>query len=102
MRNRFFDIVVAASKSSRYGIGLNNTLPWNSKKEMNLFKEITVNGFNKKNSTNVNTSNIVIMGRKTFESIPQKFRPLNVTAWKLIRNICTVFTFEKIEIIFSS
>ena len=76
MRNRFFDIVVAASKSSRYGIGLNNTLPWNSKKEMNLFKEITVNGFNKKNSTNVNTSNIVIMGRKTFESIPQKFRPL--------------------------
>ena len=86
MRNRFFDIVVAASKSSRYGIGLNNTLPWNSRKEMNLFKEITVNGFNKKNTDNINKTNIVIMGRKTFESIPSKFRPLKNRVNMVISN----------------
>lgn len=37
-------------------IGNNNTMPWSIPEDLNLFKEIT-------------TDNIVIMGRKTFQSI---------------------------------
>lgn len=44
-------------------IGLDNTLPWRIPEEMKNFKELT-------------TGNVVIMGRKTYESIPEKYRPL--------------------------
>jgi dihydrofolate reductase/thymidylate synthase len=83
MKNRFFDIIVATSKLSKYGIGKNNTLPWNSKKEMNLFRELSINSFFKKISVN---NNIVIMGRNTFESIPEKFRPLKSRVNMIISN----------------
>lgn len=63
--SKYFDIVVATTK--KYGIGLNNTLPWNSRLEMNLFRKITTSG---------NSNNIVIMGRKTYDSIPRQFKPL--------------------------
>lgn len=56
-----FSIIVAASKN--LGIGYEGKLPWKLKGDMNYFKKIT-------------TDNIVIMGRKTYESIPDKFRPL--------------------------
>ena len=39
-------------------IGINNKLPWNSPSDLKNFKEITQNG-------------IIIMGRKTFESLPK-------------------------------
>lgn len=42
-----------------YGIGLNNRIPWDNKSEMQFFRRVTIN-------------NIVIMGRKTYESLPQK------------------------------
>jgi dihydrofolate reductase len=54
-------IIVAMTKNRV--IGNNGTLLWNLKEDMKLFKELT-------------TNNIVIMGRKTWESIPKKFRPL--------------------------
>ena len=44
-------------------IGLDNTLPWRIPEEMKNFKELT-------------TGNVVIMGRNTYESIPEKYRPL--------------------------
>lgn len=50
-------IVVASSLNGC--IGVNNTLPWSLPRDMKHFKEITNSGEN----------NIVIMGRKTFESI---------------------------------
>ncbi|KAI5949308.1 DFR1 [Candida jiufengensis] len=62
-------IIVAALKPS-YGIGYNGTLPWRLKKEMAFFKRVT------SNTINSNKRNAVIMGRKTWESIPNKFRPL--------------------------
>jgi dihydrofolate reductase/thymidylate synthase len=83
MRNKLFDIIVATSKLSKYGIGLNNSLPWNSRKEMNLFKELSINSFFKKDNSN---DNIVIMGRNTFESIPEKFRPLKSRINMIISN----------------
>jgi dihydrofolate reductase len=45
------------------GIGKNNDLMWHLPSDMRFFKETTLN-------------QIVVMGRKNFESIPEKFRPL--------------------------
>lgn len=45
------------------GIGRNNDLMWHLPKDMRFFKETT-------------TGHIVVMGRKNFESIPEKYRPL--------------------------
>ncbi|CEF62087.1 Dihydrofolate reductase [Strongyloides ratti] len=52
------------------GIGKNNTLPWDIPNEMAHFQKTTttVNDNNKRNA--------VIMGRKCWESIPEKYRPL--------------------------
>lgn len=46
-----------------HGIGKNNDLMWHLPSDMRFFKETTLN-------------QIVVMGRKNFESIPEKFRPL--------------------------
>jgi len=56
-----FSIIVAVDKNR--GIGKDNALPWRLKQEMKYFKEMT-------------TGNVVIMGRNTWESIPEKYRPL--------------------------
>lgn len=60
-------IIVAALKPS-YGIGNKGKLPWRLRKEMAYFKRVTLR--------TTHTQNAVIMGRKTWESIPVKFRPL--------------------------
>ena len=44
-------------------IGLNNTLPWHLPEDLKHFKETTL-------------GKPVIMGRKTWDSLPEKFRPL--------------------------
>jgi dihydrofolate reductase len=54
-------IVVAHSKEN--AIGINNDIPWRIPSDLKNFKKITSGG-------------IVIMGRKTFDSIPDKFKPL--------------------------
>ena len=58
------NIVVAACKNR--GIGFKNKLPWKLTKEMKYFKELTIGEKN----------NAVVMGRKTWLSIPEKNRPL--------------------------
>lgn len=62
--------IVAASSVSR-GIGYNGKLCWNIPQDMAHFKRIT------SNIPKPGTKNAVIMGRKTWESIPAKFRPLS-------------------------
>lgn len=52
------------------GIGKKNELPWYIKEDIKFFREKTLEIKNKKKI------NCVIMGRKTYESIPQKYRPL--------------------------
>ncbi|GJJ76833.1 dihydrofolate reductase [Entomortierella parvispora] len=71
MSLRSFAIVVAADLAN--GIGLNGTLPWRLRKDMAFFAKLT-----SKTSASSPPSaiNACIMGRKTWESIPQKFRPL--------------------------
>jgi len=50
----------------KLGIGLDGNLPWRLSQEMKHFTKMTKSGGN----------NAVLMGRKTWESIPTKFRPL--------------------------
>lgn len=61
-----FDIVVACD--NKLGIGKAGSLPWRLKKDMANFRKITTE--HKENQ------NAVVMGRITWESIPEKFRPL--------------------------
>lgn len=44
-------------------IGKENTIPWHCPADLKRFKDLTM-------------GNIVVMGRKTYESIPEKYRPL--------------------------
>ena len=61
-------IVAACGKS--LGIGKNGQLPWQLRREMKHFASLT------STTKDPNLCNAVIMGRKTWESIPVKFRPL--------------------------
>ncbi len=63
-----FHIIVACNINN--GIGKNNNLLYKLKDDMNYFKSITTKVIDKEKK------NAVIMGRKTYESIPKKFRPL--------------------------
>ncbi|KAJ3351204.1 hypothetical protein GGF32_004424 [Allomyces javanicus] len=67
---RDFSMVVAATRSG--GIGKGGTIPWRLPKDMAYFKMITTKAF----QPGTKQQNAVIMGRKTWESIPAKFRPL--------------------------
>ena len=60
-------LIVAATKTN--GIGQKSRLPWRLSKEMAYFKRITCNAPEGR-------INAVLMGRKTWESIPAKFKPL--------------------------
>jgi dihydrofolate reductase/thymidylate synthase len=51
------------------GIGVNNQLPWRIPRDTKYFRELTT-------GTDEGQNNAVIMGRKTWESIPTKYRPL--------------------------
>ncbi|EMR11782.1 dihydrofolate reductase [Pneumocystis murina B123] len=64
-------LIVALTTS--YGIGRSNSLPWKLKKEMVYFKRVTsfVPAFD-----SFEWMNVVLMGRKTWESLPLQFRPL--------------------------
>lgn len=63
-----FAIVVAADEAD--GIGKNGKLPWHLKGDMAYFKRLTTE------PPEPGVQNAVIMGRRTWESIPDRFRPL--------------------------
>ena len=63
-----FQLVVAATR--KLGIGKAGSMPWKLPGDMAYFKEIT------SKTADSGKQNAVIMGRKTWESIPPKFRPL--------------------------
>lgn len=65
---RPYQVVVAATRDM--GIGMDGKLPWNLPSDLRYFKELTT-------TTSVDgRRNAVIMGRKTWESIPPKYQPL--------------------------
>ncbi len=57
------DLTIIVAVSENNVIGNNNQIPWRISQDLKRFKELTLN-------------HPVIMGRKTYESIPEKFRPL--------------------------
>ncbi len=57
------DLTIIAAVSENNVVGINGKIPWRIKEDIIRFKELTLN-------------HPVIMGRKTYESIPGKFRPL--------------------------
>lgn len=63
-----FSIIVATD--SQNGIGKKGDLPWQLSKDMAFFKQIT------SYTEREGKKNAVIMGHKTWKSIPDKFRPL--------------------------
>ena len=65
-------LVVAASQ--QLGIGLAGQLPWRLPGDMAAFKRITTT--TAATAARSGTTNAVVMGRKTWDSIPAKFRPL--------------------------
>ena len=58
-----------AAADAKFGIGKDNTLPWDFKEDMQFFHSKT-------STTTDSPKNILIMGRKTYESIPPAHRPL--------------------------
>lgn len=56
-------IILVAAISRNGVIGSDGTLPWHIPEDVKRFKELT-------------SGHVVLMGRKTWESIPEKFRPL--------------------------
>ena len=75
-------LIVAATLDN--GIGINGQLPWSIKADMAFFLK-TTRDFGRRtvfpsapleSACDEFPENIVIMGRKTWDSIPAKFRPL--------------------------
>jgi len=58
-----FSLILACTNEG--GIGINNSIPWNIKDEMLLFRKITTDVNNSNNKKNA-----VIMGRNTWNSLP--------------------------------
>jgi dihydrofolate reductase/thymidylate synthase len=63
------NLSVIVATTQKGGIGKDGALPWKLPEDMAHFKKVTL-------ATVAGKSNAVIMGRKTWESIPEKFRPL--------------------------
>lgn len=62
-----FSIIAAADK--KFGIGIHNEMPWHLKGDLKYFSDVT-------SRAAAGKINAVIMGRRTWESLPAKHRPL--------------------------
>lgn len=60
-----------AAACNNMGIGANGSLPWKLKKEMTFFTTMT------RKTKDIDKKNVVLMGRRTWECIPKKYRPLS-------------------------
>ena len=63
-------ILLVAAVDQDLGIGKNGTLPWHLKADLAYFKTLTTT------TRQERKHNAVIMGRKTWDSLPESFKPL--------------------------
>lgn len=68
MTEKNVHLIVAVDKNN--GIGKEGKMPWRFKKEMQFFKDTTSEAIDE------TKKNMVIMGRSTWESLDEKYRPL--------------------------
>lgn len=91
------DFYVIAACCRNNGIGMDNALPWKLKNELAYFNRMTTE------PPEPDHKNIVIMGRKTWSSIPPKYRPLSDrTNVVLSRTVATIEDRDSVDHIFSS
>jgi len=62
-------VSVIVATTGKGGIGKDNAIPWRLSGDLKYFKRVTT-------TAPAGKTNVVIMGRKTWDSIPAKFRPL--------------------------
>jgi dihydrofolate reductase len=63
------ETAIIVATTTEYGIGMNNTIPWNIPEDLRNFRKVTTDAPH-------NKMNCVIMGRKTWESLPLTSKPL--------------------------
>lgn len=86
------DVIVACDIKN--GIGKNGHIPWLIQEDMEHFRNLTI-------KSSIGKSNAVIMGRKTWESIPSQHRPLTgrfnivVSSSSIGQGVITVNSFEE-------
>lgn len=91
------DFYVIAACCRNNGIGKDNTLPWRLKNELAYFNRMTTE------PPEPGHKNIVIMGRKTWSSIPPKYRPLSGRSNVVLsRTVATIEDRDSVDHIFSS
>lgn len=64
------DFYMITAHDEQLGIGRDNDLPWQLSADLKMFKTVTTDTRSKTGE------NVVVMGRKTWESIPEKYKPL--------------------------
>ena len=83
-------IKIIVAYSHRRGIGIENKLPWNLRADIKNFKYQTIG----------NGNNSVIMGRRTWESLPKAVRPLpdrhNIIVSSSMINSAEIFPNSKV------
>lgn len=67
LKGKTFQVIVAQCASR--GIGRDNNIPWHLPSDLKRFRKITSECVEGK-------QNVVIMGRRTYESLPANYRPL--------------------------
>jgi dihydrofolate reductase/thymidylate synthase len=71
--NEYIYSLIVAHTVPEFAIGKEGTIPWYIPEDLQHFKNITTSKQNNSSSK----MNIVIMGRKTWDSIPDKVKPLS-------------------------
>lgn len=81
------NLIVAVCKKNN-GIGFENKIPWYLKEELQYFKNVTTSG----------KSNVIIMGRNTWESLPKKPLPNRINVVITSKDLSNeVITFSSLE-----
>lgn len=68
--NQLFSFDVVVAMCSNRGIGIKGAIPWHLKGDMAFFRSLTIA------THQPHAKNAVIMGRKTWDSLPATYRPL--------------------------